>query len=54
MKYSKTPIISFSPVVLPVHGLHVELEIKVSAPASGTNLPIILISHGHGPSNFLS
>jgi predicted dienelactone hydrolase len=54
MKQSQTPIISFSPVVLPVSGRHVDLEMKVSAPASGNNLPVILISHGHGPSNFLS
>lgn len=54
MKPSQTPIISFSPVVLPVPGRHVDLEIKVSAPASGNNLPVILLSHGHGPSNFLS
>jgi len=54
MKQSQSPIISFSPVVLPVPGRHVDLEIKVSAPASGNNLPVILISHGHGPSNFLS
>jgi len=54
MKQSQTPIISFSPVVLPVAGRHVDLEMKVSAPASGNNLPVILISHGHGPSNFLS
>jgi len=54
MKQSKTPIISFSPVVLPIAGRHVDLEIKVSAPASGYNHPVILLSHGHGPSNFLS
>ncbi|MGN6421402.1 MAG: alpha/beta hydrolase family protein [Pseudobacter sp.] len=54
MKQSKTPIISFSPVVLPVAGRYVDLEMKVTAPASGTNLPVILLSHGHGPSNFLS
>ena len=54
MKQSKTPIISFSPIVLPVAGRHVDLEMKVSAPASGNNLPVILLSHGHGPSNFLS
>ena len=54
MKQSKTPIISFSPVILPVVGRHVDLEIKVSAPATGDNLQVILLSHGHGPSNFLS
>ncbi len=50
----QTPILSFSPVTLPVAGRHVDLEMKVSAPASGNNLPVILLSHGHGPSNFLS
>lgn len=54
MKQSKTPIISFSPAVLPIPNRHVDLEMRVSAPASGTNLPVILLSHGHGPSNFLS
>ncbi|WP_026631078.1 alpha/beta hydrolase family protein [Dyadobacter alkalitolerans] len=54
MKQSQTPIMSFSPVILPVHGRHVDLAIKVSAPASGNNLPVILLSHGHGASNFLS
>src|SRR5690606_32364074 len=38
----------------PVPGRHVDLEIKVSFPASGSNLPVILLSHGHGASNFLS
>jgi len=54
MKQSQTPIISFSPVVLPVPGRHVDLEMKVSFPAIGNNLPVILLSHGHGASNFLS
>ncbi|QRR01249.1 alpha/beta hydrolase family protein [Dyadobacter sandarakinus] len=54
MNQSKTPIMSFSPVVLEVPGRHVALEMKVSAPASGNNLPVILLSHGHGGSNFLS
>lgn len=54
MKQSQTPIMSFSPVVLTVPGRHADLEIKVSAPASGNNLPVMLLSHGHGASNFLS
>jgi hypothetical protein len=54
MKQSQTPIMSFSPVVVEVPGRHVDLEMKVSAPASGNNLPVILLSHGHGASNFLS
>lgn len=49
-----TPIIAFSPVVLPVPGRVVDLQIKVSVPATGSDLPLILLSHGHGPSNFVS
>ncbi len=48
------PTVSYSPVVFTVPGRQVELQLKVSAPASGNNLPIILLSHGHGSSNFLS
>lgn len=54
MKQSQTPIIAFSPVVLPVPGRHVDLEMKVTAPATGNNLPVIVLSHGHGASHFLS
>ncbi|MGC0334737.1 putative dienelactone hydrolase [Streptomyces sp. SAI-170] len=48
------PVLSFSPVVLPVAGRPVDLQVRVSAPATGTGLPVILLSHGHGPSNNLS
>lgn len=48
------PVATFSPVVLSVPGRQVELQVKVSAPARGDHLPIILFSHGHGRSNFLS
>ncbi|GHB50523.1 hypothetical protein GCM10010347_20070 [Streptomyces cirratus] len=48
------PVLSFSPVVLTVPGRPVDLQLRVSAPASGTDLPVILLSHGHGPSNNLS
>ncbi|MFD9335803.1 alpha/beta hydrolase family protein [Streptomyces sp. NPDC060028] len=48
------PVLSFSPVVLSVPGRPVDLQVRVSAPATGTNLPVILLSHGHGPSNNLS
>ncbi|MGW1811783.1 alpha/beta hydrolase family protein [Streptomyces sp. NPDC002078] len=48
------PVLSFSPVVLSVPGRPVDLQIRVSAPASGTGLAVILLSHGHGPSNNLS
>lgn len=49
-----TPVLSVSPVVLPAPGRTVELQVRVSAPVTGGALPIILLSHGHGPSNNLS
>lgn len=49
-----TPVLSYSPVVLPVPGRPVDLHLRVSAPATGTDLPVILLSHGHGGSNNLS
>jgi len=49
-----TPIITYSPVVLEVPGRPVPLEIKVSMPESGSDLPVILLSHGHGEAIFLS
>ena len=48
------PIIRYSPVVLNVPGRAVPLEAKVSAPETGSGLPVILLSHGHGRSVFLS
>lgn len=60
-----SPVISFSPVVLPIPGREVDLQVRVSFPATtSTNtdgkdndaqpLPIVLLSHGHGRSNYLS
>jgi dienelactone hydrolase len=49
-----TPVLSFSPVVLPAPGRAVDLEMRISAPVTGSKLPIVLLSHGHGPSNHLS
>ncbi|MFC8130947.1 alpha/beta hydrolase family protein [Streptomyces sp. NPDC057302] len=51
---SPTPVLSFSPVVLPMPGRPVDLRVRVTAPATGTDLPVILLSHGHGNSNHLS
>lgn len=48
------PVMTYSPLTYPIPGRPVALELKVSAPATGTNLPVILFSHGHGMSNFLS
>lgn len=48
------PVLSVAPVVLPAPGRAVDLRVRVSAPVTGSELPIILLSHGHGPSNNLS
>lgn len=49
-----TPVVGYSPVVLNVPGRPVPLEIKVSMPDSGSDLPVLLLSHGHGATNFLA
>ncbi len=49
-----TPVMSISPVVLPAPGRVVDLQLRISAPVTGRDLPIILLSHGHGGSNHLS
>ncbi|KAI0467372.1 alpha/beta-hydrolase [Xylaria cf. heliscus] len=51
---SSSPIISFTPVIVPSPGRPAELRLRVTAPATGDALPIIVLSHGHGPSNWLS
>lgn len=51
---SPAPVLSVSPVVLPAPGRAVDLQIRVSAPVTGSDLPVILLSHGQGYSNHLS
>ncbi|MFC9845770.1 alpha/beta hydrolase family protein [Streptomyces sp. NPDC060223] len=51
---SPTPVLSVSPVVLPAPDRAVDLEVRVSAPVTGIDLPVILLSHGQGYSNHLS
>ncbi|MFE4626062.1 alpha/beta hydrolase family protein, partial [Streptomyces mirabilis] len=46
--------LSVSPVVLQAPGRAVDLEVRVSAPVTGSELPVILLSHGQGFSNHLS
>ncbi|MEV0248059.1 chlorophyllase [Nocardia sp. NPDC050712] len=48
------PVQSVSPVRLSVPGRPLDLEVRVSAPVTGTDLPIILFSHGHGGAYGLS
>lgn len=51
---SAAPVLSVAPVVLPAPGRAVDLQVRVSAAVTGTGLPVVLLSHGNGPSNFLS
>ncbi|MFD4033748.1 alpha/beta hydrolase family protein [Streptomyces sp. NPDC058637] len=48
------PVLSVGPVVLPAPGRAVDLEMRVSAPMTGSDLPVVLLSHGQGYSNHLS
>lgn len=50
----RTPVATYTPVIFDVPGRPVPLELKVSMPNVGGNLPVILLSHGHGGANFLS
>ncbi|MFF3679666.1 alpha/beta hydrolase family protein [Streptomyces sp. NPDC002120] len=45
-----TTVISAKPVVLPAPGRGEDLQVRVSAPATGGDLPVIVLSHGHGSS----
>lgn len=42
------PVVSVAPVVLSSPGRSVDLHVRVSAPVTGENLPVILFSHGNG------
>ncbi|MFI7499231.1 alpha/beta hydrolase family protein [Streptomyces sp. NPDC049687] len=51
---SPVPVLSISPVVLPAPDRAVDLQVRVSAPVTGSDLPVVLLSHGQGYSNHLS
>lgn len=48
-----TQTISISPVTLAAPDRGMPLEMRITAPATGHDLPIILLSHGHGPSLYI-
>jgi len=43
-----TPVVSLRPVVLRAPGRGEDLQVRVSAPAAGRDLPLIVFSHGFG------
>lgn len=47
------PALSISTVTLSAPGRGVPLELRITAPATGKDIPIILLSHGHGPSLYI-
>lgn len=49
-----SPVVSFSPVVLNIPDRPAPLQLRVTGPVNGNELPVILLSHGHGNSNHLS
>lgn len=54
VKAHASPVRIYCPTTLPVSNRPVDLQLRVTSPASGTNLPIILLSHGHGQTDWLS
>ena len=54
MDVASTPVLSVAPIAVPAPGRLTDLHVRVTAPVDGDRLPILLVSHGHGPSNFVS
>ncbi|NSZ76988.1 dienelactone hydrolase [Agrobacterium tumefaciens] len=44
--------VAYTPIRLSMHGRQ-PLELRLTAPATGAKLPIVLLSHGYGPSNYI-
>lgn len=47
-----TLTVAYTPIRLPMVGRQ-PLELRLTAPVLGGNLPIVLLSHGFGPSNYI-
>ncbi len=45
-----TPVLSVSPIVLPATERGQDLQLRVSAPVNGSQLPVIVFAHGFGSS----
>ncbi|MFC9977456.1 alpha/beta hydrolase family protein [Spirillospora sp. NPDC127200] len=44
------PVVSVKPVILPAPGRGEDLQVRVTAPTTGQDLPVIVFSHGYGSS----
>ncbi|MEU4875712.1 chlorophyllase [Streptomyces sp. NPDC021608] len=47
-------VLSVAPVTLEVPGRPVDLQLRITAPVTGDDLPVVLLSHGQGHSHHLS
>ncbi|SDF59941.1 Predicted dienelactone hydrolase [Salipiger thiooxidans] len=47
------PTVAYTPLTLAMEGRQ-PLELRITAPVQGTGIPIVLLSHGHGPSNYIA
>ena len=47
-----TLTVAYTPIRVSMPGRQ-PLELRLTAPATGSNLPILLLSHGYGPSNYI-
>lgn len=45
---SSNQVISIKPVVLPAPGRGDDLQVRVTAPVGGTDLPVVVLAHGFG------
>ncbi|MEO9338640.1 dienelactone hydrolase [Mesorhizobium sp. SB112] len=44
--------VAYTPIIVPMAG-RTPLELRLTAPASGDTMPVVLLSHGAGPSKYL-
>jgi predicted dienelactone hydrolase len=48
------PVVSAAPIAFPSEGRRAELQVRVTAPMTEQTLPVVVLSHGHGPSQYAS
>lgn len=52
MSSTTIPIVSVRPLAIPSPGRGTDLQVRVTAPVAGTDLPVVLLSHGFGGSMY--